>query len=411
MTHQRIGEMLIAGGLLTPEKLELALNVQKRTRERLGEIVQRLGFIGEADLGQMLAKQYGMPFAGLRQLRAVDIDVEGLEKLTQEFAREACVLPVMRQGRPFLVVADVLNTSGNDRAQSVIGRRPLVVSTRSAIATVLETYSFGGKDGEKIVENARDAISAGEINELLGFLLGRAVLAGASDIHIEPVGPVSLVRFRVDGVMAPEISLPRERHENLVNVLFGKSGIDLSDFHRLRDGRFSFEFAGRTLDVRFASSPTVEGPMVVMRILDDTRSLVQLEELGYIDHNLRAIRELIRHPFGVILMVGPTGSGKTTTLYSMLSSLNDTQKKILTVEDPVEIKLPSVQQVQVNDKAGVTFANCIRGFLRQDPDIILVGEIRDQETAREAFRAANTGHLVLSTLHANGAVEAVARLV
>ncbi len=411
MAHQRLGEMLIAAGLLTAEKLQLALNVQKRTRERLGEIVQRLGFIGETELGQMVAKQYGMPFAGLRQLREATVDAPMLQKLTVDFARQHFVLPVVRRDKPFLVVADILNTTANDRAQALIGRRPLVVSTKTAIATVIETYTFGGTDGEKLVESAREAIGKGELTELLGYILGRAVLSGASDIHIEPVGPVSVVRFRVDGVLQPEISLPRERHDNLVNVLFGKSGIDLSDFHRLRDGRFSFAFAGRTLDVRFASSPTVEGPMVVMRILDDTRSCVQMTQLGYSEHNLNVIRELIRYPFGVILLVGPTGSGKTTTLYSILSTLNDTQKKILTVEDPVEIKLPSVQQVQVNDKASVTFANCIRGFLRQDPDIILVGEIRDAETARECFRAANTGHLVLSTLHANSAIEAVPRLV
>jgi type IV pilus assembly protein PilB len=411
MARPRLGDQLIALGILTTEKVEFALNVQKRTHERLGEILQKLGFVNETDVAQAVAKQYGTPFATDRQLRSVEIDVDAMKLLTLDFAKANAVLPANVRGKAYLLVADLLNTRVTDRAQELIGRRPLVVSTKKGISTILETYSFGGKDGEKIVESARDAISGGEINELLGYLLGRAVLAGASDIHIEPVGPVSVVRFRVDGVLQPEVSLPRERHENLVNVLFGKSGIDLSDFHRLRDGRFSFAFANRTLDVRFASSPTVEGPMVVMRILDDTRSCMALEALGYTKHNLDAITQLIHHPYGVVLMVGPTGSGKTTTLYSMLSMLNDTQGKILTVEDPVEIKLPSVQQVQVNEKAGVTFANCIRGFLRQDPDIILVGEIRDEETARETFRAANTGHLVLSTLHANGAIEAIARIV
>ncbi|MEE8410427.1 MAG: ATPase, T2SS/T4P/T4SS family [Myxococcota bacterium] len=411
MAHKRLGEMLVEAGTLTEEKVELALNVQKRTSERFGVIIQRLGFITQNQLGQAVAKQYGLAFVDLRQLREVEIDLEALEKMSEDFARQHTMVPVNRRNRKYLVVADILNTVANDRAQTLIGRCPMVLSTETAIATILETYAFGGKDGERIVESARDAISKGELNELLGWLMGRAVLGGASDIHIEPVGPVSVVRFRVDGVLQPEISLPRERHENLVNVLFGKSGIDLSDFHRLRDGRFSFKFAGRTLDVRFASSPTVEGPMVVMRILDDTRSLTVLKDLGFTQHNLTAIAALIRNPFGVIPIVGPTGSGKTTTLYSILSSLNDTQKKILTVEDPVEIRLPSVQQVQVNEKAGVTFANCVRGFMRQDPDIILVGEIRDEETARETYRAANTGHLVLTTVHANTAVEAVARLV
>ncbi len=409
--HKRLGEMLIEAGLLSNEKVELALNVQKRTKERIGLIIERMGFVRPEDLARIVAKQYGIPFASMESLRRTNIDVDAVKKLGLDTARANVVLPVLNKDKPFLVVADILNTGVTDRVQTIIGRRPFVLATKTAISTVLETFAFGGMDGEKIVESTRETITRGEINELLGYLLGRAVLSGASDIHIEPAGPVSLVRFRVDGVLEPEVSLPRERHDNLVNVLFGKSGIDLSDFHRLRDGRFSFAFAGRSLDVRFASSPTVEGPMVVMRILDDTRSLTHLSELGYTNWNLQAIQELTRHPHGVILVVGPTGSGKTTTLYSILAGLNDSQKKILTVEDPVEIKLPSVQQVQVNEKAGVTFGNTVRGFLRQDPDIILVGEIRDEETAREAFRAANTGHLVLTTLHANSAIATVARLV
>ncbi|MEL6195632.1 MAG: ATPase, T2SS/T4P/T4SS family [Myxococcota bacterium] len=411
MKRQRLGEMLLQSGLITPEKLELALNVQRRTHERLGFIIERLGFISPDDIARTVATQYGIPFVNLQGLRLVEVDKEAIDKLSLDFCKRHTVLPVLKKGKPFLISEDILNTHGNDRALQLIGRRPIVLSTSNAIATLLETVAFGGVDGERIVESTRGQISKGELNEFLGWLLGRAVLAGASDIHVEPAGPVSVIRFRVDGVLQPEISLPRERHDNLVNVLFGRSGIDLSDFQRLRDGRFSFKFAGRTLDVRFASSPTVEGPMVVMRILADTRSITKLDKLGHVDWNLRGMRELVRHPFGVILMVGPTGSGKTTTLYSLLASLNDTQKKILTVEDPVEIKLPSIQQIQCNEKAGVTFAKAIRGFLRQDPDIILVGEIRDEETAREAFRAANTGHLVLSTLHANSAVEAVARLV
>ena len=406
----RLGEQLIASRLLSDEKLELALKVCDRTKERLGSVLERMGFVRPEDIARMVSRQYGVRYISPKMMSKVKLDAEALEKLGEDFAKENDMVPVLFKKRPLLIMYDLLNTKAKDRSVKLIGKREVVLSTKSAIATALALFSFAELDANSIVEQTRDTIAQGEINELLTYLLGRAVLVGTSDIHIEPSGPVSMVRFRRDGVLMPELTLPRERHENLVNVLFGKSGIDLSDFHRLRDGRFSFEFAGRNLDVRFASSPTVEGPMVVMRILDDTRSLMRLEELGYSRHNLNSIAEILRHPYGVILMVGPTGSGKTTTLYSMLSTLNDSQRKILTVEDPVEIKLPSVQQVQVNDKAGVTFANAVRGFLRQDPDIILVGEIRDEETAREAYRAANTGHLVFSTLHANTAMEAFGRL-
>jgi type IV pilus assembly protein PilB len=409
--QRRLGEMLIQEGLLNDQKLQQALSMCARTGERLGVVLIRAGFVRPEQVASTLAKQFGIDYLAPDRLGVQLVEREVAGQLGIEKLRQLRILPVVHEGEPRLLIADPLDTAGTDWAEAAIGKRPYLLTTASAVEIVLQVISFEALDAERIIESAREGIDQGELGALLDYILGRAVLEHVSDVHIEPTGLTTLVRFRLDGQLRTAISLPRERHENLANVLFGRAGVDLSDFNRLHDGRFNFAFAGRRLDVRFASSPTVEGPMIVLRILDDTRSLATLEELGFSKANLSGIAELIRHPHGLILVVGPTGSGKTTTLYSCLSKVNDGETKILTIEDPVEIRIPSIQQVQVNEKAGVTFAKAVRAFMRQDPDVILVGEIRDEETAREAFRAANTGHLVLSTLHANSAAEAVGRLV
>ncbi len=249
-----------------------------------------------------------------------------------------------------------------------------------------------------------------ELKELLDELLNDAIIHNATDIHIEPEEKISTIRFRIDGILYFKFCIPLEVHNNLINVVFSRAEITVSDFYRFHDARFQHSYSDHSVDIRVSCIPSVSGPALVLRLLDVNKTLITLENLGFDALHFDNISRIARKPHGIIIITGPTGSGKTTTLYAVLNQLKSLSTKVLTIEDPVEIKMPLINQVQINEKQGISFAHATRAFLRHDPNIILIGEIRDPDTAQEAIRASITGHRVLSTLHTNTAVDSIYRL-
>jgi type II secretory ATPase GspE/PulE/Tfp pilus assembly ATPase PilB-like protein len=249
-----------------------------------------------------------------------------------------------------------------------------------------------------------------ELKELLDELLNDAIIHNATDIHIEPEEKTSIIRFRIDGILYFKFCIPLEVHNNLINVVFSKAEITVSDFYRFHDARFQHAYSNHPVDVRVSCIPSIFGPALVLRLLNVNKTLITLENLGFHKTHFDAISRITQKSHGIIIITGPTGSGKTTTLYSILNQLKSLSTKVITIEDPVEIKMPLINQVQINEKQGITFAHATRAFLRHDPNIILIGEIRDPDTAQEAIRASITGHRVLSTLHTNTAADSVYRL-
>ena len=263
---------------------------------------------------------------------------------------------------------------------------------------------------DRISQIKREGLVGGNLKELLDLLLDSAIIQQATDIHIEPEEKICAIRFRIDGILYFESCLSVELHNNLVNVVFNKAEITVSDFLRFHDARFQHVYVDQAVDIRVSSVPSIHGPALVLRLLDANKTLITLEKLGFQESHFQTIRSVSEKPHGIIIITGPTGSGKTTTLYAILNQLKGLSRKIISIEDPVEIKMPLVNQVQINEKQGITFAHATRAFLRHDPNIILIGEIRDADTAKEAIRAAITGHKVLSTLHTNDTIDAIYRL-
>jgi len=417
---KQLGQILIEQGLITSAQLEQALEEHRKTPKSLGRVLIDLQLIKEADLVRALAEQVGLEFVDLADYH---IDPSSTMLLPDALARRYRAIPIgERDGKLLVAMSDPANVYALDDIRTITNRdvQP-VVATAADVEQAIQ--KFAGMDGqvEALASQASEQLESDEeqleaaleeapIVKLVQAIMTQAVGDRASDVHIEPTERDVRVRFRVDGVLHDVMHSPKNIQGGLISRLKVMADLNIAEKRVPQDGRISMRVGGRTLDLRVATLPTVYGEKIVIRVLDKSQALLRLEDLGFSDDSYKRFSASFSKPYGAILVTGPTGSGKSTTMYATLNILNEEDRNIITVEDPVEYRLDGVNQMQVNPKAGLTFASALRSILRADPDIVLIGEIRDKETATIAIEAALTGHLVLSSLHTNDAASAVTRL-
>ncbi|MBI9008398.1 MAG: Flp pilus assembly complex ATPase component TadA [Tenericutes bacterium] len=415
MALKRIGDILIKENLLTQKQLVKALE-NKNPDEKLGETFIRLKMLNEMQILKALETSTGVKRVSLN---TYNFDSKALKMVSEDFCRRNNIIPLKFEGRKLLfATSDPLNFSAIEEIRMATGYQPQPFSSpRDDIFSQIEKH-YGFKEtlealgvDTMIQEEIIDADEETPMVRLVNQILSSAVFQRASDIHIDPLDKNTIIRYRVDGVLDIVRELPSNIHKQMINRIKIMADMDITDTRVPQDGRIQTNIQDRKLDLRISTLPTVRGEKVVMRILDLTGSMNKLEYLGLSPHEEKLINNLISKPNGILLVSGPTGSGKTTTLYAFLNELNNPSVNIVTVEDPVEIKMQGVNQVQVHSEIDLTFANALRSILRQDPNIIMIGEIRDKETAEISIRAALTGHLVLSTIHTNSASKTVTRLL
>ncbi len=414
-----LGEVLLEKGMITPQQMRLALQEQKRTGELLGDVLLRLGILTRKDLSRALAYSSDLPFVDLKQIH---IDPNATKTISKDLAKKFKLIPFAMENNSLKVAMDNPNdVVAIDTLRRTTGKKiEIFASDLDGILESIEIYyELGASLEEEIDKNVAAALSGGvaegEVNppiiRLIELFLIKAIRDGATDVHITPEEMITRVSYRVDGVLRSGMILPKQIHVPLVTRVKVMSGLNIAEQRLPQEGNITFEFSGRKIDIRSSTSPKYFGENVVLRVLDKANLILGLEYLGLDAKNQITIRKLTTKPHGIVLAAGPTGCGKTTTLYSMLREINALEKNVLTIEDPIEYHLPLIKQTQVNEQAGLTFIQAIRHFLRQDPDVMLVGEIRDLETAKISFQAAMTGHLVFSTIHTNDAASTIARLL
>ena len=430
MSQSRLGELLVREKLISLQQLRQAQEEQRRTGAKLGFALAKLGFVDDNEITTFLSQQYRVPSINLA-------DVEIDRELTKLVSREVCdrhvIIPVTRSGAAVTVaMADPTNLHAIDDIKFLTGYNvDVVVASESAILEAIEKSYAAAPDYSEMLADFNDqeidfGVEADDLNvlelqkeaagapvvRLVNAILVNAINKGASDIHIEPYEKKLRIRYRVDGVLIPEMEPPLKLKNPLASRLKIMSQLDIAERRLPQDGRIKLKLGkGREMDFRVSVLPTSYGEKIVLRLLDKANLQLDLTKLGFEVEPLKDFAWAINQPWGMVLVTGPTGSGKTTTLYSALSDLNQPGVNISTAEDPVEYSLPGINQVQMHDEIGLNFAMALRSFLRQDPDIIMVGEVRDFETAEIAVKAALTGHLVLSTLHTNDAPSTISRLL
>ena len=418
-----LGALLTQQGLLSRGQLDEALAEQAETGEPLPRLLIDRGLIDEIDLVRTLATQVGLDFVDLTEV-SVDSSVATL--IPEALARKYQALPIYWQDQQLVVaIADPSNVFAVDDIRALTGADVrTVVATSGQLTELIDRYHRVDGEVDILAQEAADELGEGEdITELgevieeapivkfVNLLVTQAVAERASDIHVEPNENELRIRFRVDGVLHEVMHSPKSIQNGVISRLKVMAEIDIAERRLPQDGRISLTVSGKAIDIRVSTLPTVHGEKVVMRILDKSQALLTLDQLGFLPESLERYEHSYTKPYGTILVTGPTGSGKSTTLYATLNILNQVDRNIITIEDPVEYRLAGINQIQVHPRAGLTFARALRSILRADPDIILLGEIRDRETAIIGIEAALTGHLVLSTLHTNNAASTPLRLV
>lgn len=430
--RKRLGEILMAAGKLSPVQLEKALEEKTKSGEKLGKVIVKMGILGEGELLQTLSEQLRVPIVDLGRY---PIDESVIAYLPADMARNYQVLPIgQKMNILTLAMVDPLDIQAIDEVihktqrevepvlctevdmkyalDRFFGTSTLVDETIRGITQeeYLEYVEETPEEGTDI-ERLKGIAEGAPVIRLVNNLLTQAILDGASDIHIEPAAKSLRTRFRIDGALHELSPAPKQMQLSVISRIKIMSKMDIAKMRVPQDGRFDVKVEGKDVSVRVSTFPTFYGENVVMRLLDKSAALYDLDKLGFSSADEEKLKETITKPYGFILSTGPTGSGKTTCLYAVLNYINSVEKNIITLEDPIEYTLDLVRQAQVNPKAGMTFAAGLRSILRQDPDVVMVGEIRDSDTATIAIQSALTGHLVLSTLHTNDAASAVTRLV
>jgi type IV pilus assembly protein PilB len=430
----KLGELLVHNKLINEDQLKKAIELQRKESGRLGSNLIKLGFLSEEELVSFLSKQYGVPAINLSDYV---IDSSVTKFIPQEVSQKYQIIPVARVGATLTIaMVDPSNVFAIDDVKFMTGYNvePVVAAETAIREAIAEHYgqsdalqtvmdNLTKKEGDYVdfvheseedevdIADLKQAVEEAPVVKLVNLILSEAIGKGASDVHLEPYEKNFRVRYRIDGVLYDIMQPPLKLKAALSSRIKIMSELDIAERRLPQDGRIKLRAKGRSVDLRVSTLPTLFGEKIVMRILDKSSLVLDLTKLGFEQKAMEDFEEAISSPFGMVLVTGPTGSGKTTTLYSALTTVNTTDVNIMTSEDPVEYNLPGINQVQVREEIGLTFAAALRSFLRQDPDIIMVGEIRDFETAEIAVKAALTGHLVLSTLHTNDAPSTISRLL